>query len=253
MLCHGLSCTETARNSSSAALCDREQGVKDSLTGNKWNACRVAELCRPWDTDRPFLGECQISGCSVVQLDSYDWFQDRVIAIRNSFDNSSTRDIRRNHGFVKDRSSFLCFCNDRARLDDIALLYGHMDGPFLLGVERVYADTTGDIFAGRFCNLFQWTLDTVKNIVDDTRSEKNRDGIAGAGNSLARTETGGLLKNLNGGHALFESDDFAYQVVFADIDHLGDLEAGIAFQIDDGTVDTVNNTCFIHDSVLRQI
>ena len=69
-----------------------------------------------------------------------------------------------------------------------------MDGPFLLGVERVYADTTGDIFAGRFCNLFQWTLDTVKNIVDDTRSEKNRDGIAGAGNSLARTETGGLLK-----------------------------------------------------------
>ena len=89
--------------------------------------------------------------------------------------------------------------------------------------------------------------------MDDTRSEKNRDGIAGAGNSLARTETGGLLKNLNGGHALFESDDFAYQVVFADIDHLGDLEAGIAFQIDDGTVDTVNNTCFIHDSVLRQI
>ena len=88
-------------------------------------------------------------------------------------------------------------------LDHIALLYGHVDRPFLFGVKGIYADTTGDIFAGRFCNLFQRTLDTVKNIVDDARSKENGNGIAGAGNSLARTESGGLLKNLNGGQCPF--------------------------------------------------
>lgn len=72
------------------------------------------------------------------------------------------------------------------RMNDVTFLYGHMNRPFFLCVERVYTDTTGNIFAGGLCNLFQWTLDTVKNVVDDTRSEKNGDGIAGAGDSLSR-------------------------------------------------------------------
>ena len=253
MLRHGFSCTETTRDGSSTALGDREKCIKNTLTGDKRNTCRIAKMCRSWNTDRPFLGESQISGASVIQKKCYDRFQDRIITVRNNVDNSSSLDIRWNHGFVKNRSRFLRFCNDRTRMNDVTFLYGHMNRPFLLCVERVYTDTTGNILAGGLCNLFQWTLDTVKNVVDDTRSEKNGDGIAGAGDSLSRTESCSLLKNLDSSHALFQSDNFTDKIVLSDIDHLRNLKSGIAFQINDGTIDTVNNTCSTHDSVLRQI
>ncbi len=55
-----------------------------------------------------------------------------------------------------------------------------------------------------------------------------------------------LLKDLYGGHAFFQTDDFAYQIFFTYIDHLGDLESGVALSVDNRTVDAVNNTCFTH-------
>ena len=87
---------------------------------------------------------------------------------------------------MENRSGFLRFSNDRTRSDYVAFFYCDMCVPFLLSIQRIYTDTTGNILTGGFCNLLQWTLDTVKNVVDDTRSKKNGDGITCAGNCFAR-------------------------------------------------------------------
>ena len=253
MLCHGFSCTETARNSSCTALCDREQSIKDTLAGDKRNACRVTYMSRPRDTDRPFLCECEVSGASVAKLDGHDRLQNSVISVRSSFDNGTFGDVWRYHRFMKDRSGFLCFGNDRARTYNVSFFYSNVCVPFFFCIKRIYADTTGNIFSGSFCNFFQRTLDTIKNIVDDTRSEKYGNSIAGTDNGFARTKSCCFFEYLNGGHAFFQTDDFADKMIFANIDHFGNLESGVTLQIDNRTVDAINNTCFIHGSFLRQI
>ena len=154
---------------------------------------------------------------------------------------------------MKDRRGFLSFCNDRARSDYVSFFYCDMCMPFFLSVKGIYTDTTGNIFAGGFCNLLQRTLDTVEDIVDDTRSEKNGDGITGTGNCFARAKSCGFFEYLNGGHAFFQTNDFTDQIFFSYVDHFGNLKSGIAFQVNDRAVDAINNTCFIHDSALRQI
>ena len=50
-----------------------------------------------------------------------------------------------------------------------------------------------------------------------------------------------------------KTDDFSNQFFRAYIDHLGDLEAGVALEVDNRTVNTVDNICFTHVLDLRQI
>ena len=253
MLCHGLSCTKSARNSGSTAFGDGEKCVKDTLACNKRNTCRETQLCRSWNTDRPFLCKRQIFCGSVRQFNGYNRFQNVVLSIRSCFDDSSVLDRRRNHGFMKNGGCFLCLGNDRTGTHNIPLLNCNMSVPFFLCIQRIYTDTSGNIFSGGFCNFLQRTLDSVKNVVDDSRSQKNRDGVACSCNGFPRTKPCGFLKNLDGGHSLFQANDLSYQVVLSYIDHLGDFESGIAFQINNRAVDTVDNTCFTHSSALRQI
>ena len=115
VLCHGLSGSKTTRNGSRTAFGNREQSVKDTLSCDKRNACRVAQMRRTRNTDRPFLSQCKLFSGSVIQLYCDNWFQNGVITVRSCLDNSSLCDTRRNHGFMEDRSSFLCLGDDRAR------------------------------------------------------------------------------------------------------------------------------------------
>ena len=55
VLSHGLTGTETAGDRRSAALCDREQGIQDTLSGFKRAGCRMSFLIRSGNSDRPFL------------------------------------------------------------------------------------------------------------------------------------------------------------------------------------------------------
>ena len=73
---------------------------------------------------------------------------------------------------------FRCLSNDRAGADDVALFYCNVGFPFLLSIQGIYADTAGNIFSGGFCDFAQRTLDTVKDVVDDARSQKNGNGVA---------------------------------------------------------------------------
>ena len=124
---------------------------------------------------------------------------------------------------------------------------------FFCGVKRVNADTTGNIFSRGLGNFCQRSLDTIKNIVDDSRSQENGNGVSCSDYGFSGFQSGSFLKNLYGGHVFFKTDDFSYQFFRAYIDHLGDLESGVALEVDNRTVNTVDNTCFTHVLNLRQI
>ena len=253
MLCHGFSCSESAGNCSSASFGNREKGIQDSLTGKERNAGRETLVGRPWNTDRPFLGKRQFFFSSVIKADGNDGLQNGIGTVRNCMDNGSMCDRRRNHGFVKDGGGFLCLGNNRACTDDVTFLYGNVGFPFFFCVKRVNADTTGNIFSRGLGNLCQRSLDTIKNIVDDSRTKENGNSVSCSDNSFSGFQPCSFLKNLYGRHMFLKTDDFSNQFFGAYIDHLGDLEAGVALEVDNRTVNTVDNTCFTHVLDLRQI
>jgi len=88
--------------------------------------------------------------------------------------------------------------------------------------------------------------------VDDSGSQKYGDGISGTCNSISRFQTCSFFENLYGSHAFFQADDLTYQMFRTYINHLGNLKSAVALQINDGAVDTVDNTCITHVVVLRQ-
>ena len=74
----------------------------------------------------------------------------------------------------------LGFSNDGAAAYCVTGFYSDMDIPEFGSIQRIYADTTGDVFSGIFCNLRKRTLNTIKNIVQDARSKGNGNGISGS-------------------------------------------------------------------------
>ena len=152
MLGHGFPGTETTGDSGCTAFCDREHGIQDTLTGDQWLGCRETSFGRAGNADRPFLAQGQFLGGSVGKLQCDDRIQDGVSAIRGCFDNGSLH-IRRNHGSMKDTCGFLGFCDDGSSGHMIALGDCHMNIPFFGGIQRINADTTGDIFAGAGSDL----------------------------------------------------------------------------------------------------
>ena len=168
-------------------------------------------------------------------------------------DNCSFCEVRRYHGFVKDGVCFLSFCNDGAGTDYVTLFYCDVCVPFFFCIKGIDTDTSGNIFAGGFCNLFQRALDTVKDVVDDSGSQKYGDGISGTCNCISWFQSCSFLENLHSGHAFFQTDDLTYQMFRTYINHFGNFKSAVALQINDGAVDTVDNTCITHVLVLRQI
>ena len=152
MLCHGLSCSETTRYGSCAAFCNREHGVQNTLTCDQRFGSRKTFAGGTGNTNRPLLAEGQFLCAAVCQLKGYNRVQNRVFSIGNHFDHGSFY-IWRNHGFVQDRGSFLGLCDDGTAGDEITLRYSKMNLPFFLSVKRIYADTSGNIFAGLCCDF----------------------------------------------------------------------------------------------------
>ena len=229
MLCHGFSCTETAWDGSCTALCDREQSIQDTLSGYKRNACRKTLVSRSWDTNRPFLCQGNILFASVSKADCYDGFKDIVSSVRYCLDNCGSSHIWRNHGFMKDRRGFLGLCNNGTRSYHITLFYGYVYIPFFLSVKRINTYTSGNIFTGGFCNFLQRTLDTIENIMNNTRPQKHGDRISCTGNSFAWLKSCSFLEYLYSGHAFFQANDLTYQMLRSYIDHFGNFKAWITF------------------------
>ena len=253
MLCHSFSSTETARNRCCTTLCNWEKGIQDTLSGYKRHACRETLVGRSWHTDRPFLRKCDIALTAVRKTNRYNRVKDGICSVRNCLDNLSLSNCWRNHGFMKNGSCFLSLGNDSTCAYHISNFNSYMNIPFLSSIKGINTYTTGNIFSGGFCDLLQRTLDTVENVMNDSRSQKNGNSIACSHYCIAWLQSCCLLENLYGSHALFQTNDLTDQLLRSNINHLGNLKSRVAFQINNRTVNAVDNTCFIHGSALRQI
>ena len=209
MLCHGLSGSESAWDGSGTALCNREHGIDDTLSGNKRDGCRKTMMCRSWSTNRPMLSHCQFFLLSVRKFQTNQRFVNCVFTVCNSHKNSSLY-FRRNHTFMSDRMCFRNFCDNITYMEIISLLYSDVCFPFLCTVQRIDTDTACDkCAAGGFCDIFQWTFDTIKNVVQDTGCKCYGYRTSAGNNFFARAKPRCFLINLNGCHIFIQCNDFS--------------------------------------------
>ena len=199
VLSHGLAGSETARYGGCTAARNRENCIQNSLSGDQRHRRRHTSGRRTRHADRPLLSERKLPVRAVRQSDRHDRLIDRVIPFRCYFLDNSLLDERRHHGTVYNRLCFLALSNDGAARNLIAGLYLHRYFPVLLLVKRTDGDAAGNIFARFLRNLGQRSLYTVKYIIQDAGTERNRERVSRSANDFTRLHTAGLLIDLNRG------------------------------------------------------
>ena len=145
---------------------------------------------------------------------------------------------------MHDRTCLRHFGDNVAAVQIVSDRNGQMRRPFLCAVQVVHTDTAGNKRAAGLCDLFQRTLDSVKNIVQDSRCKGNGNRASCCGHFLARTKSRRLFIYLDRCQILVQRDHFSDQFLMSHINHLRHTETGISFQVNDGTVDSVNSTSF---------
>ncbi len=244
MLGHGLTGSESAGDGSRTALGDGEHGIDDSLSGHQRNRCRKAVVCGSGHTDGPVLGHTQFLCAAVGKLQGDQCFVNGIVAVRNDADYVSFY-IRGHHALVYDGPGLRYQCNDLTGSQMIADRSDDVCMPFFCAVQGIHADTAGNERPAGICDLFQGTLDPVKNIVQDAWGQGHGHGASGRNDLVAGTKSGSFLIYLNGGHVLIQCNDLADKLFFSDVYHFLHMEACIALQIDDGAVDTVDDSDII--------
>ena len=86
--------------------------------------------------------------------------------------------------------------------------------------------------------------------MQDSGSQIHGNRVAGGFYDLARLDAGGLLEYLNGGSVFIQTNDLAYQLFLAYVDHLSHLKACVAFDVYNRAVDSIDNACSIHGVLL---
>ena len=116
--------------------------------------------------------------------------------------------------------SFRHLGNDIAAVQVLSFFHCDMSRPFFLPVKGINADAAGDEgTAGRFGDAFQRTFDPVKNIIQDTGSQSDRDSISACNNFLSGTQSCGFFVYLYGSQILIQGNDLTDQFLFAYIHH----------------------------------
>ena len=100
-------------------------------------------MCRPRHTDGPVLRHGQILCTAIGQFQRDKRIVNGIFTIRNNVDHRSFY-IGRHHTFVHNGVRFRNFCYDITAVEILPLFNSDMSLPFLLAVQRVYADAAGD-------------------------------------------------------------------------------------------------------------
>ena len=131
-------------------------------------------------------------------------------------------------------------------MEILSFFHGDVGLPSLLPVQRIHTDTPGDKRPRAVCDPFQRTLDTIKNVVDDTRSQRHRYRAAAGHHFFSGAQARGLLIDLHCGQIFVKGNDLAHQMLTSYIDHFAHAKPGISFQINDGAVNPVNRSGLTH-------
>ena len=129
--------------------------------------------------------------------------------------------LGRHHYFVQNCAGLLNGAEHIAAGELISYLGNGSELPLLFTVKRRDINTSADGGAYALSDFGQWSLNTVIDIFQHTRSELNGHRHTGAFNYRSGTDTRGLLINLNGGHVSGHIQDFSDKSLGADTDDIG--------------------------------
>lgn len=136
---------------------------------------------------------------------------------------------------------------DVATLNEISLgkAMGRVPGPKLILVERGNVNTTGhEHRSGHLGNGLEGTLNSIKNRLENSRTELDGKGLVGTENGVTNSETGSIFVALDRGSVAFQLDDLSDQLIPSNLNCLVHLGSAHVVGHDKGTSNFVDAAVF---------
>ena len=143
VLGHGFPCSEASGHGGGSPLGDGEHGVQDTLPCDQGLGGRIALQGGAGNPDGPFLAQSQLLGGAVGHLQHHQGVLDGVISVGHHLAHPAAQ-VGGHHGLVQNGGGLLGFGDDGASGDLIPLGDGDVDGPQLLRIQGIHADSPGN-------------------------------------------------------------------------------------------------------------
>ena len=167
MLDDCLSASERSRNRCNTALGNREKCVDNTLSCYKRHLRRKFLLIRTTATNRPLLHHSQFffaffcfNNCNNIFYCKCAFFD---------FLDCSFNSVR-NHDLLLYKNCFLNCTDHISCLYFISNLYSRNELPFQISLKRRNFNSSFQVVSGNLHNIIQWSLDSVIDTCDQTRS-----------------------------------------------------------------------------------
>ena len=168
-----------------------------------------------------------------------------VFAVRHNLYNF-TRKFRRNHKSVFNDRSFGESSVNLTALKFVADFNLHCNIPQLLVIKGRNGRTTVDKCTGLLFNSFKRSFDTVKNIINNTRSEEYIHRSTCALNRVTRFKSGCFLINLNSCDVIGNTDNLTDKSLLSDMNHFHHFKAVGIFYGNNRSVYSIYNIVVFH-------
>ena len=248
MLRHCFTCTEAAGDSSRTALCNRENGVDYSLSRDKRFNGRQSFLNRSRVTDRPFLTKGKLFNLARVGFKLDNCIVYRVFAVGSNL-SYLARNVRRHHSLMCDYIGFGALGKNISARKTVSHLCLYGNGIFLFRVKRAEVCAPADERSEFLFNFGQRSFDTVKDIAENSRAERNAHGRACRNNRFAGFKSRSFLINLNRGKIGVNLNYLSDKSCISDINRFHHFKVGLTFYGNDRAVNA-EYFIFLHNLAL---
>jgi hypothetical protein len=165
------SASESARNSASSSQDRRIESVQNSLSCQEWLVSLQLLECWSWGSHRPEMTHAQLLLFSIDGLNDANWLGDGVLSLWEYLDDSSIGLWINHDPMILEKRIFVHITQLVSTCDQVADSKGGawVEVPELVLVEARELDTSWDKHTVcSSCNFLKWSLDTVKNSLQDT-------------------------------------------------------------------------------------
>src|SRR5208337_3825531 len=209
-----LAAPERPGDCGSAALCNREEAVEDTLTGDQRDRRVLLLHHGAGDTDRPALDHRVLAAV----FEDTDDLVDGEVTAPDGLDDACLY-VGREHDLMDD-IGLLHLAKDCARFDLVAGFHERFECPLLLMGKTRRGDTTLDEISHLVHKDGKRALDTVIDTGEEPGAELDCKRETGVYDRLAGPDARCILVYLDNGILALDLDDLTHQRFFSDLDHI---------------------------------
>ncbi len=238
LLGHGLATPERAGNCGCATFGNREETIKNTLTGDQGSRRILLFSYGTGDTDRPALDHRVLT----TIVEDTDSLVNGEVPFLDRFDRACFY-IGREHDLMDD-VGFLNLPKDCSRFDIITCFNNGLEGPLLLMRKPGCRNTTFNEVAHLGHKHREGSLDPIVDTGQESRTEFNCERETGVFHRFSGTDTGGIFVYLDDDAITLDLDDFSHQRFFADLHHI--IHVGVKIDCrNDRAGDSFENPLFL--------